>query len=149
MIVNNQKKIEFINDCNCIVDYAELEKAILWYQDRPTSRLKHIYLHGKYPAITILNKKIHIHRLLMMYWNNQKDLSKDIYVHHKDENKLNATKENLELIKNVIHQSNHNKGKTISENQRKLISKNNRKRKGIKYGITHKKASYKKNVGIA
>ena len=26
MIVKFQKKIEFINDCNCIVDYEELEK---------------------------------------------------------------------------------------------------------------------------
>lgn len=31
MIVKFQKKIEFINDCNCIVDYEELEKAMLWY----------------------------------------------------------------------------------------------------------------------
>ena len=60
MIVNKQKRIEFINDCNCIVDYIELEKAILWYQERPTSRLKHIYLSGNYPAVTIFNKKIHI-----------------------------------------------------------------------------------------
>ena len=36
MIVKFQKKIEFINDCNCIVDYEELEKAMLWYQDKPT-----------------------------------------------------------------------------------------------------------------
>ena len=28
MIVKFQKKIEFINDCNCIVDYEELEKAL-------------------------------------------------------------------------------------------------------------------------
>ena len=27
MIVKFQKKIEFINDCNCIVDYEELEKS--------------------------------------------------------------------------------------------------------------------------
>lgn len=36
MIVKFQKKIEFINDCNCIVDYEELEKAMLWYQDNLT-----------------------------------------------------------------------------------------------------------------
>ena len=53
MIVKSQKRIEFINDCNCIVDYNELEKAIIWYQQKPTSRLRHIYLHGKYPAISI------------------------------------------------------------------------------------------------
>ena len=111
MIVNQQKKINFINDCDCIVDYEELENAILWYQDKPTSRLKHIYLHGNYPAVSIYNKKIHIHRLLMMYWNNIKMLSRKIYVHHKDENKLNASKDNLIFMEDIIHQSKHNKGK--------------------------------------
>lgn len=28
MIVKSQKRIEFINDCNCIVDYNELEKDL-------------------------------------------------------------------------------------------------------------------------
>lgn len=57
MIVKSQKRIEFINDCNCIVDYNELEKAIIWYQQKPTSRLRHIYLHGNYPAISINTEK--------------------------------------------------------------------------------------------
>lgn len=133
MIVKKQKKIEFINDCNCIVDYIELEKAILWYQEKPTSRLKHIYLHGNYPAVTIFNKKIHIHRLLMMYWTNNKDISSKIYVHHIDENKLNASKNNLEFIDVVIHQSKHNKGKIITEKQKEAIRKSNHKRLGRKY----------------
>ena len=38
MMVKSQKRIEFINDCNCIVDYNELEKAIIWYQQKPTKR---------------------------------------------------------------------------------------------------------------
>lgn len=65
MIIKEQKKIEFINDCNCIVDYDELRKAIIWYQNKPTARIKHIYIHQKYPAVSIHNKKIHIHRLLI------------------------------------------------------------------------------------
>lgn len=144
MIVNSQKKIEFINDCNCIVDYNELEKAIIWYQEKPTSRLKHIYLFGNYPAVTIFKKKIHIHRLLMMYWNNTKRLSRNIYVHHKDENKLNASKENLIFMEESIHQSNHNKGKIISEKQRNKIIESNHKRKDIKKGIIKKDITYKK-----
>lgn len=32
MIVKEQKEIEFINDCNCLVDYNELSKAIMWRQ---------------------------------------------------------------------------------------------------------------------
>lgn len=61
LIVKEQKKLEFINDCHCIVDYAELEKAINWYSDKPTARLKHIYMHGNYPAVSIYKEKIHIH----------------------------------------------------------------------------------------
>lgn len=144
MIVNKQKKIEFINDCKCIVDYKELEKAMLWYQDKPTSRLKHIYLHGNYPAVTIFNKKIHIHRLLMMYWNNLKNLPSNIYIHHIDENKLNASKDNLIFMQSNKHQSKHNKGKIISQQQKRKIIESNQKRKGVKKGIIKKEVNYKK-----
>ena len=137
MIVNSQKKIEFINDCNCIVDYNELEKAIIWYQEKPTSRLKHIYLYGNYPAVTIFNKKIHIHRLLMMYWNNDKKLSQKIYVHHIDENKLNASKNNLTFMDVISHQSKHNKGKTTTEKQKEATRISNHKRLGTKYKKKH------------
>lgn len=142
MIVNNQKKIEFINDCNCMVNYNELEKAIIWYQDRPTTRLRHIYLFGNYPAITIHKEKIHIHRLLMMYWNNIKKINRNIYVHHIDGNKLNALKDNLEFIEASKHQSQHNKGRIISDYQREIIRLNNMKRKGIKRGIIRKDITY-------
>lgn len=120
MIVNSQKKIEFVNDCNCIVDYDELEKAILWYQDKPTSRLKHIYMFGEYPAITIFKEKIHIHRLLMEYWLKTK-LPRNYYVHHINENKLDARKENLSLEYSFTHQSHHNKGKIAPINFNKGI----------------------------
>lgn len=68
-MIKKQKHIRFINDCGCIVDESELEKAILWYQKSPTASIKHIYMHSKYPAITIHKEKCHIHRLLMLYWN--------------------------------------------------------------------------------
>lgn len=66
MIVNNQKRIKFVNDCGAIFDPEELEKAILWYQKKPTARTKHIYIHGKYPAVSIHDQKIHIHKQLAM-----------------------------------------------------------------------------------
>lgn len=47
ILVNEQKKIDFTNDCNAIVDYEELENAILWYSEKPTISKKHIYMHGK------------------------------------------------------------------------------------------------------
>lgn len=143
MIVNSQKKIEFVNDCDCIVDYKELEKAILWYQNKPTIRLKHIYLHSNYPTITILEEKIHIHRLLMCYWLNTK-IPSNFYVHHINENKLDARKENLLVVFATTHQSNHNKGKKISEKQKEAIRINNHKRLGTKRGFYKKDISYKK-----
>ena len=121
MIVKKQKPIYFKNECNCIVDYSELEKAILWFQERPTYSNKKIYLHGKYPCVTIHNKKIHIHRLLMCYWNNN-NLDTSLCVHH---------------ILNREHGRTHNKGKIISEAQRENIRKANKKRKGTKIKKQH------------
>lgn len=43
-MVKIQRKIEFINDCYAVVDYGELEKAILWYSNKPTvSKKAYIY----------------------------------------------------------------------------------------------------------
>jgi hypothetical protein len=113
------------------VSYDELEKAIIWYSSKPVSRLKHIYIHGLYPAVSIFDKKIHIHRLLMSYWLKIK-LPTNYSVHHLDETKLNASKDNIVLILSSVHGSKHNKGKTLSENHKRLISLANRKKKGIR-----------------
>lgn len=133
MIVKEQKQIQFINDCNCIVDYNELEKAILWFQEKPTCRLKHIYIHMKYPCVSIHKAKIHIHRLLMMYWNGVRTLDTKIYVHHINSNKLDCSRTNLIFITDKEHQSLHNKGKKLSDVHKAKIAENNRKRKGVKY----------------
>jgi hypothetical protein len=90
-----------------VVDEGELIKAILWYSSKPIARVKTVYVYGKYPAVSIYNEKIHIHRLLMMYWLNRK-LSSEEYVHHKDENRLNALRRNLEIVGQSKHQSQHN-----------------------------------------
>lgn len=142
MIVKKQKTIEFINDCNCIVDYKELEKAIIWYQEKPTCKTKHIYIHSKYPCISIHNKKVHIHRLLMMYWNNIKTLETKIYVHHINGNKLDCSKTNLIFIESSKHQSLHNKGRNFSEEHKDKLIEANKKRKGKKYGICKKGINY-------
>lgn len=63
MTLKIQKKIEFDNECKCLVDYSELEKAILWYQKKPSLSKKKIYLHGRYPAVSIHNEKIHVRRV--------------------------------------------------------------------------------------
>ncbi len=129
MTIKKQKEIKFINDCKCIVDLYELSRAIIWYQDKPTASVKHIYMLGKYPSVSIHKTKIHIHRLLMLYWNNGY-INKNVYVHHIDGNKLNASKDNLILTGISEHQSFHNIGKTISEKQIKSIIAFNHSRKG-------------------
>lgn len=144
MIVNKQKPIEFINDCNCLVDLKELEKAILWYTEKPVTRLKKIYLHGRYPAVSIHSQKIHVHRILMMYWKNRRLEFKE-HVHHKDENRLNAHKNNLEIIEGSKHLSQHNKGRKLSAEHRMKIGEKNKLRKGVKvkrqYEIPEKELS--------
>ena len=112
MTVKKQKKINFVNDCEAIVDYKELENAILWYSDSPVTSVKHIYMHGKYPAVSIGKDKIHIHRLLMMYWLDSK-IPTEFSVHHIDENRLNASKNNLSVVLNSDH--NHRKDVSISD----------------------------------
>ena len=137
MTINKQKDIKFINDCKCIVDYCELSKAIIWYQEKPTASIKHIYMHVNYPAVSIHKNKIHIHRLLMLYWKNG-NINKDMCVHHIDGNKLNASKCNLSLCKIRDHQSFHNKGKTVSCNVRNAIISYNHSMKGKRKGNRRK-----------
>lgn len=132
MTVNNQKPIEFNNVANCIVDYRELEKAILWIQDKPTLSKKKIYMHGYYPCVSIHDKKYHVHRLLMMYWLGRK-LETNEHVHHINENKLDSSKGNLEVLDSFTHLSNHLTGREFTEKHKEGISKANKNRKGIKY----------------
>ena len=131
MIVKAQKRIEFINDCNAIVDYKDLEQAIYWYSNKPVSRIKHIYLHGSYPAISIYREKIHIHRLLMMFWLGIK-LPREFSVHHINENKLDSSKENLCVILNSTHAKKHNIGKEISDKMKQRLIEFNHSRKNTK-----------------
>lgn len=126
-----QNKITFINDCNCLVDYTLLEKAIIWYQPANTNQIKHIYMHGNYPAVSIYKEKIHIHRLLKCYLEQRK-LSSNEYVHHIDGDKLNSNVSNLQIIQGYKHQSLHNKDKVLTTEHRQKISKANHNRLGIK-----------------
>ena len=101
MTVKRQAKIDFSNECECLVDYSELEKAILWYQKKPSLSRKKIYLHGHYPAVSIHNEKIHIHRLLMQYWLKTR-IPFEYSVHHLNENKLDASTIKDAFFQNLI-----------------------------------------------
>ncbi|MCK5236489.1 MAG: hypothetical protein KAR06_05825 [Deltaproteobacteria bacterium] len=113
MIVNEQKPIVFINKCEAIFKDWQLEDAILWYALRPVCRVKSVFLHGRYPAVSIHGEKLHIHRLIFS-WHFKRRLRRHEYVHHKDENNLNAKLSNLEIMLSKKHQSHHNKGRKQS-----------------------------------
>ncbi|MEI2271852.1 HNH endonuclease [Sphingobacterium sp. ML3W] len=126
-----QKPITFKNNCGCIVNTKVLEKAMIWYCKFKTLKsAKTIFMHGKYPAVSCYNDKIHVHRLIMCYVSGY-ILPSNLYVHHKDGNKLNSSIDNLEIINASYHQSIHNNGKVLSDNHKKLISEAIKKRRGI------------------
>lgn len=133
MTIKNQKPIIFENRCGCIVNYDDLEQAILWYSDRPLASKKSIYIHQKYPCVSISKEKIHVHRLLGMYYAKEK-FPRNIYVHHIDRNRLNALKNNLETIEDKKHCSMHNKGRKFTKEHVENLIKHNKKRKGKKLG---------------
>ncbi len=110
MIVNKQKPIEFINECGCIFVSQDLANAIKWYSPNPVTRIKTIYLYGDYPAISIYEQKIHVHRLLMMFWL-KRELDCSEYVHHGDGNKLNDLRGNLTIQISSEHQRIANEGR--------------------------------------
>ncbi|GIP55934.1 HNH endonuclease [Paenibacillus vini] len=132
MTIKNQKTIEFVNTCGCLVDEEKLKEAVLWYAKKPVMAKKKIFMHGKYPAVAIGKEKIHVHRLLMMYKEGRK-LDYTEYVHHIDENKKNANYENLQIVYQRDHQSFHNKGKVFTEQHRERISMANRRRRGVRH----------------
>ena len=132
MIINRQNPIEINSPLEVLFDGKDLKKAILWYSDKPVARLKHVYLYGRYYAVTIYEQKIHIHRLLMMYWL-KRDLQSNEYVHHKNGNRFNNLRYNMELLPASVHQSRINKGKKFSKEHRRKIGEANKRRKGIKY----------------
>jgi hypothetical protein len=62
-------------------------------------------MNGDYPAIWINDKSVHIHRLEWMKHHGK--IPKGYIVHHKDENKLNWSIDNLELITRSEHLKKH------------------------------------------
>ena len=113
MTVNIQRKIIIKKTCHVHIDREALVAAIQWYAKRPVCRVKKIFMHGRYPAVSIHEKKIHCHRLLAM-WDLGRELKTSEWVHHKDENRLNCRLENLELTTDKEHGSLHNRGRKQS-----------------------------------
>ena len=93
-------------------------------------------MFGNYPAVSIHNEKVHVHRLLMTYWLKTR-IPSEYSVHHINHNKLDSRKENLSLVLNSAHNSAHMKGVKFSSDHRKKIGEANKKRKGMKMEKRH------------
>ena len=137
MIIKEQKLILLYSDLKIQVDIVWLEKTMLWYQlwfldDKPSYHTKKIFMYGKYPCVTLHGKKLHIHRLLMMY-KEDRELERNEYVHHIDGNVLNNLGTNLEIMDAFKHQSYHTSRRKLSKEHKRKIGLANKKRKGIKY----------------
>lgn len=64
-----------------------------------------VYMNGDYPAIFLNGQNVHIHRL---EWKKHKgEIPYGQIVHHKDENKLNWSIDNLELLSRGEHIKTH------------------------------------------
>ena len=136
-MIKIQREVILDNACGAQYDEQELVNAMLWYSDKPIYQKKKVALHGKYPAVSLGKTKIHIHRLLMMYWMDNKKLI-GYSVHHLDEDRLNATQDNLILFPSKSHASFHNKGKRLSESHKSKISMRNHERKGKRHSYVKK-----------
>lgn len=110
MIVKDKYKMSFKNEAKAMFSPVDLKWAILWYAGKPVAPTKKIFMYGRYPAVSIYGEKIHIHRLLMMNWE-QRDLEPKEYVHHIDGDPLNSLYDNLEIQSSSEHQSQANKGR--------------------------------------
>lgn len=131
MTVKIQRKIKWINDCNCEVDESILAKASLWKSKKPMTSIKHIYKYGKYAAVTIDGVKTHVHRLLMEY-EVLNDIPKEFCIHHLDGNKMNDSIDNLAIMVAGAHNSHHMKGHAVTDKQVEMTVKANHQRKGLK-----------------
>lgn len=146
-----QNNIVLINDCNSIFDADILTNAILrvaekYSLERNMCKTKHIFMSGYYPAISVFDKKFHIHRLIYQYVHGS--LDKSTIVHHIDGNKKNAEIGNLAAMCGCVHAKYHNLGKTLSVVHRKRIAIANMKRKGVSHKLGRSDVTVEKVVAM-
>lgn len=64
-----------------------------------------VYMNGKYPAIYLNGKSKHVHRLEWI--KHYGEIPKGCIIHHKNENKLDWSIDNLELLTKSVHIKKH------------------------------------------
>lgn len=113
--------MNFINECNCIVDYGILEKAIEEECHRrgfePKEHYK-IYRYRGYAGISIKHDKVSVHRIIGKYMVGY-DFGAEIHVHHIDGNKFNNSIPNLQVLRNSLHTKEHYLVQYVSEEHKR------------------------------
>ena len=153
--------MEFINSCNCIVDYNILEKAIIAECDRRGIKPKNsykIYDYRGYAGISLKHNKESVHRIIGKYMVGF-NFDKNIHVHHLDGNKMNNSVSNLQVIRNDLHFKAHDVHKYIPEDykrsfgerMRPIVSRTDVTKENVtelrKIGLTIQEIAKKLNCG--
>lgn len=146
------QKNHFKNECDCIVDYEILYKAI----DNKCNS-ENCYLHNEYrivlrngyPAVCINRQRYYVHILIgeIIYGKIQKGY----VIHHKDKNKLNALPDNLELMTNLKHSKIHGKerkGIDLRSEEGKANSISSAKEVRIRKDVTVEKVTELRSKGL-
>lgn len=145
-------KNHFKNECDCIVDYEMLYKAI-----DNKCKSENCYLHNEYrivlrngyPAVCINRQRYYVHILIgdIIYGK----IRKGYVIHHKNKNKLNAMPDNLELMTNLKHlqiHGNERKGIDLRSEKGKANSLNAAKEATTRKDVTVEKVSQLRNKGL-
>lgn len=116
MIVREQKPLRFRRSVPLRVHWPTLAKAMLWYNQqtnagKPMAQLHTVFTRGRgcYPAVSIHGEKIMVHVLLMMF-RLQGNVPEDKVVHHRNEDRGDARKDNLSVEDHREHSRRHNTG---------------------------------------
>ena len=145
-------KTYFKNECECIVDYEMLYKAI-----NNKCKSKNCYLHNEYrivlrngyPMVCINRERYYVHILIgeVIYGR----IRKGYVIHHKDKNKLNAMPDNLELMTRLKHSKIHGNeriGVDLRSAEGKANSLNSARESRMRKDVTVEKVVELRNKGL-
>lgn len=145
-------KRHFNNECECIVDYELLYKAI-----DNKCKTENCYLHNEYrivlrngyPAVCINRQRYYVHILIgeVIYGK----IRKGYVIHHKDKNKLNAMPDNLELMTKLEHSKIHGNeriGIDLRSAEGKANSINSAREVRTRKDVTIERVSELRNTGL-